>query len=285
MSLVMHRFTIQDLEYLRHGDRSLMLRLIRPVGEGRFPIIVDLHGGAWNEGSLSDCRVRGEVLASAGYATVALDFRQGDDEYPSSLQDIHYAIRWLKLYSAQLGLDGSRLGLCGQSSGGHLAALIAMRPEDRRYSMIALKGGEGINAESLCVALIWPVINPLSRYRHLLRALKTAEKNEWVGRLPEFHEIYWRNEDAMAEGNPMMALLRGENIETPPAVWLQGTPDIVHEYLDPESGQTNKEPERFCNLYRKAGGEIDLIRVDYFEREKAAAMKKLVPFFSRHFDD
>ena len=52
----------------------------------------------------------------------------------------------------------------------------------------------------------------------------------------------------MAEGNPMMALSRGQNIETPSALWLRGTPDIVYEYLDPESGKTNKDPERFCDL-------------------------------------
>ena len=66
--------------------------------------------------------------------------------------------------------------------------------------------------------------------------------------MPEFHDIYRRNEGAMAEGNPMMALLRGQYLETPSAVWLRGTPDIVYEYLDPESGKTNKDPERFCDL-------------------------------------
>ena len=142
MSLVMHRFTIQDLEYLRHGDRSLMLGLIRPAGEGRFPIIVDLHGGAWNEGSLSDCRVRDEVLASAGYATAALDFRQGGDECHSPLQDSHYAIHWLRLYSTQLGF------------GWNSAAFVPP---------VQWKTFGGINAKSLCVALFWRVINLLSR--------------------------------------------------------------------------------------------------------------------------
>ena len=83
---------------------------------------------------------------------------------------------------------------------------------------------------------------------YLHRTFKFAKKKEWVGRLPGFHDIYRRNEGAMAEGNPMMALLRGQYLETPSAVWLRGTPDIVHEYLDPESGKTNEEPERFCDL-------------------------------------
>ena len=37
----------------------------------------------------------------------------------------------------------------------------------------------------------------------------------------------------MEEGNPMLALERGEDVETPPAIWFQGRPDPVHEYRDP----------------------------------------------------
>ena len=278
----MHKFTVEDLEYLRHGKRSMMLRLYRPSGNGPFPAIIDLHGGAWNEGNLADCQIRDEVLVRAGYIVAALEFRHADDGYPTSLQDIHYAIRWLKFNAQRLRLDESRIGLCGQSSGGHLAALIAMRPFDQRYSAIPLVGGDAVNARVRCTALVWPVINPLSRYLHAHRSLKTPEGAGWVGRLPEFHDTYWGDQEVMEEGNPMLALVRGEVIESPPVVWLQGTPDIVHDYFDPDSGQDKNEPERFCNLYREAGGEIELIRVDYDTREQPSAMAKLVPFFARH---
>ena len=283
MSNGMKKFAIEDLEYLRHGDRSMMLQLYRPVGKGPFPVIVDLHGGAWNEGSMSDCQTRDTVFAHAGIAAAALDFRHADDGYPTSLQDIHYAIRWLKLNAPRLGLDGLRVGLCGQSSGGHLAALIALRPYDERYSAIKLADGDGIDATVRCAALLWPVINPLSRYLYAHRSLKMLVPPTWVGRLPEFHDIYWRDQKAMAEGNPMLALVRGEAVNTPPIVWLQGTPDVVHDYIDPESGQEKKEPERFCDLYREAGGEINLMRIDYETREQSSAMENLTPFFARHF--
>jgi hypothetical protein len=43
------QFTIdvEDVEYLRHGDKPLLARIFRPRGNGPFPLIVDLHGGAW----------------------------------------------------------------------------------------------------------------------------------------------------------------------------------------------------------------------------------------------
>ena len=66
----------------------------------------------------------------------------------------------------------------------------------------------------------------------------------------------------MAEGNPMLILEQGEKVQTPPAIWIQGQPDIVHDYRDPDYAGPEHEPQRFVNNYRKAGGEIDLLYVD-----------------------
>ncbi|HXZ87697.1 MAG TPA: hypothetical protein VEF07_03935, partial [Candidatus Binataceae bacterium] len=56
-------------------------------------------------------------------------------------------------------------------------------------------------------------------------------------------------EEAMAEGNPVMALERGEKVELPPVLYIQDPRDIVHP---------RPQLERFVELYRKAGGRVDL---------------------------
>ena len=275
-------FSTEDIEYFRHGERPLMLRLFKPVGEGPHPIVVDLHGGAWNTGDLNGCQVRDEVLVRSGFAVAALDFRHGADGYPTSLQDINYAIRWLKANASDLDLDPGRVGLSGQSSGGHLAALAAMRPEDPIFSEIALGADVKVDARVVCVALEWPVINPLSRYRHALRSLENPDTAGWVGRIPEYHHTYWKDEETMTSGNPMLILERGETVETPPAIWLQGEPDRVHDYHDPDSGQALNEPERFIHNYRNAGGEIEIVRVSQEKRSEPESFEHLATFFSRH---
>lgn len=275
-------FNIEDMEYLRHGDEALLLSLYRPNGDGPFPLIVDLHGGAWNTGDRAGCAIRAGVLAKAGFAVAALDFRQGPDRYPSSLQDINYAIRWLKSRAERLKLDPNRVGLSGQSSGGHLAALSAMRPNDERYAALPLEPASRVDAKVSCLAIQWPVINPYSRYHHALKSLEQPDTAGWVKRIAEFHETYWVDEDAMIEGNPMLILERGEQIETPPALWLQGTPDIVHDYRDPTSEQSINEPERFQQNYRAAGGIHDVVRVPFEAREQSDAFELLVPFFNKH---
>jgi acetyl esterase len=275
-------YSTEDIEYLRHEGQSLQLRLFRPRGRGPFPLVVDLHGGAWNKGNLGGCQTRDEVLVRAGLAVAALDFRQAADGYPSSLQDIHYAIRWLKAHAQRLDLDPARVALSGQSSGGHLAALIAMRPEDPRYGALPLDSALPVDARVRCLVMQWPVINPQSRYHHARRCLAHTPPDDWAKGIPGYHDTYWGNEAAMAEGNPLLALVRAEAVTTPPALWLQGTPDIVHDYHDPDSGQDLNEPERFRELYRKAGGTLEIVRVPYDARLEPAASEPLAAFIHRH---
>ena len=80
-----YELTTEDIEYLRHGDRALKLRLYKPRGAGPFPAVVDVHGGAWGKGSLEECRGRDEALAQAGLLVAAIDFRDGNDGYPTAL--------------------------------------------------------------------------------------------------------------------------------------------------------------------------------------------------------
>lgn len=275
-------YTTEDVAYHRHGAEPLMLRLYMPHGPGPFPLVVDLHGGAWTSGDLTNCQARDDVLARAGLAVAALDFRHAGDGYPTSLIDINYAVRWLKSRAGALRIDPDRIGFSGQSSGGHLAMLAAMRPSDPRYSGLRLDAGApSVDAGVCCVAMLWPVINPLSRYRHALRLRAAAEPPAWAATIPERHDLYWRTDENMAEGNPLLALERGETIETPPTLWIQGRPDDVHDYRDPESAVELNEPERFARRYREAGGEIEVCYVDQAARSEAS-VDPLVAFFGRH---
>jgi acetyl esterase len=251
-----------DIEYLRHGDKVLLARVFKPRGDGPFPALVECHGGAWCQSDRCTEHLRHQYMASHGIVSIALDFRSGnEDPYPASVADINYAVRWAKAHARELKTRPELIGISGQSSGGHLAMLVAMRPHDPRYAALALPAGSPPqDATVRCAVLSWPVINPLSRYRHAKRAL--ASGGDWAKPIIPRHDSYWRSEAAMAEGNPTLALERGEKVLTPPAVWYQGRGDIVHDYKDPESDFPGNEPQRFCAAYRKAGGDIALEYVD-----------------------
>lgn len=269
--------TVTDFE-IATDPKSLLLRVFRPEGTGPFPVVINLHGGAWTKGDLNECRPRDEAIARAGVASAALNFRHGADGYPTSLLDINYAVRWVKTNAERLDVDPERVGLAGQSSGGHLAMLAAMRPSERRYTALPLPTEH--NAHVACVAMTWPVINPLSRYKHALRLRATNSPPPWTADIPERHDVYWQTEANMSEGNPLLALERNENVLTPPALWIQGTPDPIHDYRDPEANLDMNEPERFATRYRQAGGAIDVV---YIEQEGRAdhSLEPLVRYLVR----
>jgi acetyl esterase len=261
------QYDVEDVEYLRHDDKPLLARIYKPRGAGPFPVMVECHGGAWCMSDRMTEKLRHEAMASHGIVSIALDFRSGDEApYPASVQDINYAVRWAKLHARELKTRPDLIGISGQSSGGHLAMLVAMRPHDPRYAAIPLPAGSPAQDASVrSVVMSWPVINPFSRYRHARRNLAGANPPEWPKSIIARQDAYWVNEANMAEGNPMLALERGETVQMPPAVWFQGRNDALHDYKDVESDFDGNEPQRFCARYRKAGGSIAL---EYLEMER-----------------
>ena len=240
----------EDVEYLRHGDTPLLARLFKPRGAGPFPAVIELHGGAWCLGNrLQDTSIN-EQLARNGILVAALDFRVPPAaSYPGSAVDINYGIRWLKKEAANLGSRAEAVCTFGISSGGHMAMLLGMRPQDSRYAAIPVPGSAA-DAKVCGVIMGAPVIDPLGRYRYA-KQLKASGKSypEFVDLVLPLHDKYWQTEEAMTEGNPVMALERGERTELPPVLYIQDTRDIVHP---------RPQLERFVELYRKAGGRVDL---------------------------
>jgi acetyl esterase/lipase len=206
--------------------------------------------------------------------------------------DINYAIRWLKAHAGKLAINADAVGLSGQSSGGHLAMLSAMRPTDPRYTAMASPEATPVEAPVVeapvvdasvkAVVMQWPVINPLSRYRNAVRLVESGNPPAWVGDIPSRHDLYWKTEAAMEEGNPMLILERGEKVQLPPALWIQGRPDPTHDYRDPVGTFDGNEPERFAANYRKAGGSLELLYIDNATRGTATSHDPTAAFFRRH---
>ena len=276
-----YQITIEDIEYLRHGAKPLLARVHKPRGAGPFPMIVDLHGGAWCRGDRTEDKVINEPLAKSGVVVVALDFRMPPDaSYPASVADIHYALRWCKARSSDFSSRPTMVGSMGISSGGHQAALLAMRPNDPRYAALPLSGAENVDATVRCAVLCWPVINPLGRYQYA-KNLKSSGKPypDLVDRVLPDHNSYWKTEEAMAEASPVLALERGEKVQTPPMIYLQGTADLAHPRAD---------LDRFVAAYRKVGGRVQLelfdgvgeafIKKDPNAPASVAAIEKIIEF-------
>ena len=192
-------------------------------------------------------KLRHEAMARAGIVSIALDFRSGlEAPYPASAQDINYAVRWAKANARMLKTRPDLIGLSGQSSGGHLAMLVAMRPNDPRYAAIPLPAGTPRAGRERRLRRD-VVAGDQSAQPLPPRQARAASANppEWPKGIIGRQDSYWQSEANMAEGNPMLALERGETVRTPPAIWFQGRGDLLHDYKDADSSFAGNEPQRF----------------------------------------
>jgi acetyl esterase/lipase len=259
-----------DREYLRHGDECFLATLYQPQGQGPFPMLLGVHGGAWNTGSRSELELFGQELAAAGILVSTIDFRLAPDHpYPAQVQDVHYACRWLKLHAAELNGDPTRVGVIGASSGGHTSLLCATRPNDPRYSALPLDAPSSIDAWFQYVISCWGVIDPWVRY---LFCQTTPQAGEGFGgaevKLRQTLN-YFQNEAAIHEGNPQEMLERGELQALPRLLIIQGTDDMNIPLT---------LPQRFAAAYRAAGGSV---QVEWFPRQPHGFARRPGPAATR----
>ncbi|HET6507862.1 MAG TPA: alpha/beta hydrolase [Baekduia sp.] len=108
---------------------TLEARLYRPPGAvDHGPGLVFFHGGGWMLGSVgfTEAVVR-ELAAAARMPILSTSYRLAPEHrYPAAIDDARAAFAWLAGAAERLGLDGRRLAVAGESSGGTLAAAVAL---------------------------------------------------------------------------------------------------------------------------------------------------------------
>jgi len=237
-----YEIDVRDVEFRRDPARTLMARIYQPRGDGPFPALLDLHGGAWNNQDRTANAAMDERLAASGILVVAIDLRLAPAApYPASVADANYGIRWLKGRAREWNGDPATVGALGSSSGGHVIELCAMRPDDPRYNSHPLPSAPQLDAKLMYVATRSPVSDPLARFQQAER-MQRAE-------MMQNTKIYFNPWETIFDGNPQHILDRGERVSLPPLLIMQGELD---------DNVLPSVQERFANAYRAAGGECQL---------------------------
>ncbi|MGW4681096.1 alpha/beta hydrolase fold domain-containing protein [Micromonospora taraxaci] len=121
------------------GFRPLTLDLVVPVAAPRpVPVLVWIHGGAWLFGSPkrpAEWLMEADPFTAAiqaGFAVASAQYRlSGEAPFPAQLDDVKAAVRWLRRHSDTVGVDRERIGVWGESAGGHLASMVALTGDDQ----------------------------------------------------------------------------------------------------------------------------------------------------------
>ena len=130
---------LENIAYSEVNARSLLLDLYLPEEGGPWPVILCVHGGAWNHGTKS--WNGGELtryLVGQGFALASIDYRLSQEAVVAAqIVDCRAAVRWLRANAGTYGLDAARIGVSGDSAGGHLVALLGTAGEVSEWNQSA----------------------------------------------------------------------------------------------------------------------------------------------------
>jgi acetyl esterase/lipase len=127
----------RDVVYSRVNGRELQMDIYRPAAgtasapasaSTGVPAVVVVHGGAWVAGRRQDMARLCEAIADEGMLAATVSYRLAPGaKWPSMIDDVQTAVRFLRANHERLGIDRDRIGAAGASAGGHLAMLLGTR--------------------------------------------------------------------------------------------------------------------------------------------------------------
>ncbi|HSY17244.1 MAG TPA: alpha/beta hydrolase [Candidatus Acidoferrales bacterium] len=120
-----------DVVYSHAAGQDLKLDLYFPTNAAgaRLPVVMYVHGGGWQLGNKEMLGLMpGPVeLLRRNYLVVSADYRLApDNKFPAMLEDAKCAVRFLRAHAKEFNLDPNRIGVMGDSAGGHLVALLGL---------------------------------------------------------------------------------------------------------------------------------------------------------------
>jgi acetyl esterase/lipase len=130
--------------------QSVKLVVVRPAGmTGTLPVFMFFHGGGWVLGDFpTHERLVRDLVAGSGATAVFVEYaRSPEAHYPVAVNQAYAATSWVAAHGTEIGADGGRLAVAGNSVGGNMAAVVALMAKDRGRPNIR------------CQLLLWPVTN------------------------------------------------------------------------------------------------------------------------------
>lgn len=220
-----------DIEFAKPGGVALTLDASIPEGKGPFPSVIVVHGGGWENGTKrSYDKPLLPVLTDAKFAWFTINYRLAPKyQYPAAVEDVEAAVRWVKKHAREYKVDPKRIALMGESAGGHLVAMVGVRP-----------------TKETKVAAVVDFYGP----HDLLK--RESERGEVGKNLRQFLGID-RLDDAgkakLKEASPITYVKKG----LPPFLFIHGTKDAAVPY---------EQSPLMCDKLKAAGNRCEVFTVE-----------------------
>ncbi|MCE0913024.1 alpha/beta hydrolase [Pseudomonas sp. NMI760_13] len=133
---------------IQADGQPLEIRVVRPEGaKGELPVFMFFHGGGWVLGDYpTHERLIRDLVVGSGAAAVYVDYTPSPEaKFPTAINQAYAATRWVAEHGKEIGVDGSRLAVAGNSVGGNMAAVVALKAKEAGTPRLRFQ------------ALLWPV--------------------------------------------------------------------------------------------------------------------------------
>lgn len=127
---------------------SVSLTIVRPQGaSGTLPVFMFFHGGGWILGDFpTHERLVRDLVVQSGAVAVFVNYTPSPEaRYPVAINQAYAATKWVAAHGNEIGVDGNRLAVVGNSVGGNMAAVVSLMAKDKQGPAIRFQG------------LMWPV--------------------------------------------------------------------------------------------------------------------------------
>ena len=128
--------------------QSLKLTMVRPANvKGDLPVFMFFHGGGWVLGDYpTHARLIHDLVVGSGAVAVYVGYTPSPEaHYPTAINQAYAATRWVAEHGKEIGVDSSRLAVAGNSVGGNMAAVVALKAKEQGTPKLRFQ------------LLLWPV--------------------------------------------------------------------------------------------------------------------------------
>jgi len=217
---------------------AIPMRVYRPEAGSTLPVVVFFHGGGFVIGDIeSHDPVCQQLATRVPAVVVSVDYRLAPEHpFPAAVDDCWAATRWVAAHARDLGGDPGRLAVAGDSAGGNLAAVVAIRARDAGESAVAFQ------------LLVYPATDLTRSYpSHIENGegyLLTTESMDWF----MAHYLAEASDAQHPDASPLFASDLGG---LAPAL-------VITAEFDP----LRDEGEAYGEAMAKAGGDVRISRYD-----------------------
>lgn len=254
------------IEYANPDDQHLQLNLARPKeGTGPFPAVLCIHGGGFRAGKREGWDKRCQLFAERGYVAATVTYRLAPKyQFPAAVHDCKAAVRWLRANAEKYHIDPARIGVVGDSAGGHLAQFLGVTGGVPEF-----EGDGGHASHSSRVTCIVNYYGPSDLTKSYGRSVDAAEV------LP-----LWLGGDATKE--------RRRHIQASPLYWV--TPNAAPTLLihGTKDAYVNYEQAEWIHERLKAAEvDVELLTLEgaghgFKGADAEKAEKAMFDFFAKH---